>query len=111
MRKCLKLGKPPICQDSIVDGDAGQDSIYCEGNCNTWLHRRCAGLSRNSMALASMLEDLFFFLTVDSTHSSRKLQFLKITVASLTNVVGSFLVLIYLTHYIALFRGLAKPHL
>ena len=40
----------PICCDTIVDtqsddGRDGDDSIFCEGLCNSWLHRRCAGLS------------------------------------------------------------------
>jgi len=43
----------PICEDIILDesgygkGD-GEDAIFCfcEGECQAWLHRRCAGLSR-----------------------------------------------------------------
>ena len=41
----------PICEDAILDSSSkrrGQESIFCEGECNTWLHRRCAGLSRVS---------------------------------------------------------------
>ena len=37
-----------ICLDPIVDASDdhdGQDSIYCEGLCDGWIHRRCAGLS------------------------------------------------------------------
>jgi hypothetical protein len=26
----------------------GQDSIFCEGKCQSWVHRRCVGLSENS---------------------------------------------------------------
>jgi len=25
----------------------GQDVIFCEGSCDTWLHRKCAGLSKS----------------------------------------------------------------
>ena len=38
-----------ICLDVIVDSTSqksGQDSIYCEGRCQTWIHRCCAGLSK-----------------------------------------------------------------
>ena len=31
----------PICEDAILDhfnGQIGQDSIFCDGVCNTWLH-------------------------------------------------------------------------
>lgn len=33
-----------ICDDQIVDST--QQSIWCEGHCDTWLHRGCAGLSK-----------------------------------------------------------------
>ena len=36
-----------ICLDPIVyasDDHDGQDSVYCEGLCDGWIHRRCAGL-------------------------------------------------------------------
>ena len=39
----------PICCDVIVDATAGEDahdSIFCDGACNGWLHRRCAGLPK-----------------------------------------------------------------
>ena len=39
----------PICMDPIVDATEtreGQDSIFCEGQCSAWIHRRCAGLSK-----------------------------------------------------------------
>ena len=39
----------PICLDPIWDATdkrEGQDSIFCEGTCKSWLHRRCAGLSK-----------------------------------------------------------------
>lgn len=40
----------PICCDIIIDNKdgAGDDSIYCEGLCDTWIHRRCAGLSTSA---------------------------------------------------------------
>ena len=39
----------PICCDVIVDvtaGEDGHDSIFCDGACDGWLHRRCAGLPK-----------------------------------------------------------------
>ena len=41
----------PICLENIVEATKtrqGQDSIFCEGSCSTWLHRKCAGLSRTA---------------------------------------------------------------
>ena len=37
----------PICEKAIVDsGRKGQDSTFCEGSCQAWLHRCCSGLTR-----------------------------------------------------------------
>jgi hypothetical protein len=48
-RKTAKSVTCPICEDVIKDKsgqEIGEDSILCEGKCSTWLHRRCAGLSK-----------------------------------------------------------------
>jgi len=40
----------PICADVIIESTEeveGHDAIYCEGACNSWLHRQCAGLSKS----------------------------------------------------------------
>ena len=40
-----------ICLDIIIEADEsndGQDAIYCEGMCQGWLHRGCAGLSKKA---------------------------------------------------------------
>lgn len=39
----------PICEDVIRERKgktAGEDAVYCDGLCDAWLHRRCAGLSK-----------------------------------------------------------------
>ena len=39
----------PICVELIVESTEtteGQDAIFCESLCNTWLHHKCAGISR-----------------------------------------------------------------
>ena len=39
----------PICLDKIAedsDDTDGHDAIFCEGACDAWVHRRCAGLSK-----------------------------------------------------------------
>ena len=41
----------PICEDPVLDAKGhkkGQDAIFCDGTCQSWLHRRCAGLSRTA---------------------------------------------------------------
>lgn len=37
-----------VCEEIIVDASAeneGHEAVLCESKCNTWFHRRCAGLS------------------------------------------------------------------
>lgn len=34
----------PVCEDNIED--SSQDSIFCECTCNTWIHRKWAGLTK-----------------------------------------------------------------
>jgi len=53
----------PICLDKIVESTkakSGQDAIYCEGECDAWLHRRCAGLSRSLFNVLEKSSDLFY---------------------------------------------------
>ncbi len=46
-----------ICDKNIADASAkskGQDSVFCEGPCQGWLHRTCAGLSKSMFKLISL---------------------------------------------------------
>ena len=33
-----------ICEKTILDKHPGEEAVFCEGSCQSWLHRRCAGL-------------------------------------------------------------------
>ena len=40
-----------VCNEMIIEGDHNKgepedDAMYCEGKCDTWIHRKCAGLSK-----------------------------------------------------------------
>ena len=48
-----------VCERTILDGEPGQESIYCEGECLGWIHRRCAALSKRAFQLATESEDPF----------------------------------------------------
>jgi len=53
----------PICDENIKDATKyrkGDDSIYCEGYCDAWIHRRCAGLSAVNFNMLSEAEDQTF---------------------------------------------------
>lgn len=45
----------PICEETIED-----ESIQCDGICDSWLHRRCAGLSQQAFERASQSDESFF---------------------------------------------------
>ena len=52
----------PICAEAIVDeGEGGcvQDAVFCEGDCQCWLHRWCAGVTRKRYLTLSSTEDPF----------------------------------------------------
>ena len=49
----------PICEDMVVDGKTGQVSIYTDGICKTWLHRCCAGLSKDALGMISTSDSPF----------------------------------------------------
>ncbi len=55
------IGKPQsscsVCEKTIED--ESEDSIFCEGICNDWMHRTCAGLSKVAFKAASESEDKF----------------------------------------------------
>ena len=57
----------PVCIDPIVDsgkGKNGQDAVFCDGACKSWLHRQCAGLSKTAFATLPCPDVEFFALIV-----------------------------------------------
>ena len=51
--KKLKRHTCPICLDEINNNT--QDSIFCEGNCKSWIHHSCGGLSKLGLTLAKKI--------------------------------------------------------
>ena len=45
----------------------GQDSIHCDGNCTKWLHRGCAGLTKEALFVYPNLRNHFIVQTADLT--------------------------------------------
>ena len=48
-----------VCDQAIMDGEPGQESIFCEGECLSWIHRRCVALSKGAFQLATESDDPF----------------------------------------------------
>ena len=71
-----------ICEEIIIDQneqEAGQDSIYCEGKCDAWVHRHCAGLTVSAFC-ASKTSSEPFHCKLDSQANE---------LASLRSIVGA----------------------
>ena len=52
-----------ICDKVIKDQDSsnkGQDSIFCKGDCQGWLHRTCAGISKKAFNEATVSDQPFY---------------------------------------------------
>ena len=45
--EAIRVARPicPICKTVIKLNDSSRKAIFCEGECDTWLHKRCAGFS------------------------------------------------------------------
>ena len=77
----------PICEEIVEDSSnkkKGQESILCEGACNTWLHRRCAGLSKKAFQLAANSNDQFFCPHCCLTRQNEEIKSLRAAVDVLT---------------------------
>lgn len=69
-----------ICSEVIHDSSAtcaGQDALFCEGSCNSWIHRHCAGIPHSHFARLSSSNDPFYcfscsLATLNSTVSHQK---------------------------------------
>ena len=82
----------PICLDTIIDASDksdGQDSVYCDGLCKGWIHRRCAGLSVAAFSTisSSSNSDPFFCPHCRLECQNQEIASLKASVAQLTESV------------------------
>ena len=60
----------PICLRSVIHATIvqnGQDSVFCEGTCNVWIHRRCAGVSSAAFAIIALRLSNHNYTTVPVT--------------------------------------------
>ena len=82
--------KCPVCLDIIIDakdGQKGQESVFCEGVCNGWIHRRCAGLSSAAFAVISSDSHPFYCPNCRLDRQSQEIADLKATIQQLTETV------------------------
>ena len=79
-----------ICQDVIkeLNEDGGEDSVQCNGLCDGWIHRRCAGLSLARFEEISTSNDPFYCPSCCAARNRVEIHSLKSALASLTSEVN-----------------------
>ena len=81
----------PICLDPIIDAtedSEGQGAVFCEGKCDAWLHRQCAGLSQRLFKLYHKGDDPFHCPNCRLNMQELQIQQLKSTIESLHKEVS-----------------------
>ena len=82
----------PICELSIVDdgeSNEGEDAIFCEGECQIWLHRKCIGLTKKAFTLIGNSKEPYLCPYCNNIHYRKEINDLKELVKSLTNSLSS----------------------
>ena len=81
-----------ICLEVIEDRSdtsEGQDSVFCEGECQRWLHRTCAGLTDAAFDNIRRSDECFHCYQCFVTLHKSEIKALRDTVVTLTNSVES----------------------
>ena len=76
----------PVCDEVIMDGRKGHESIHCDGFCQQWFHRKCAGLSKTAFEIVSAPDyGPYFCCNCRLDALSKEIVGLKDSVSSLTS--------------------------
>ena len=80
----------PMCALVIVettDDMEGQEALLCEGSCNHWYHRWCAGVTKARYEALSSSEDPFFCPSCSATRQQKSIVALQASLRSLSDEV------------------------
>ena len=78
----------PICESTTVDDDElneREDAIFCEDECQIWLHRKCVGLTKNAFTLIGSSKEPYLCPYCSKNHYKKEVNELKELVKSLTD--------------------------
>ena len=91
LKKLLQPLHCRICQDIINEPNEaeGDDSVQCNGLCDGWIHRHCAGLSLALFEEISRSDDPFFCPSCCAAQNQAEIISLKSALASLTSEVST----------------------
>ena len=83
-----------VCEKAIKDSDEankvkGQDSLLCEGNCQRWMYRICAGISKQAQLEADNSNDPFLCHRCISSRQTKEIITLQAMVSRLESELTS----------------------
>lgn len=74
----------PVCEASFK---SGQESIFCEGECQKYVHRQCAGLTKGQFAKAAESDSPYYCLHCTVSMQNTEICKLKQLVSELTAII------------------------
>ena len=80
----------PICAEYIIDATdthEGQEALFCDGTCQCWFHRWCAGVSKARYKLISESPEPFLCPTCTFDRQQAVIQDLQTNVQALTEEI------------------------
>ena len=89
--------KTKVCNCSICEEDIkepsnkviGEDAVFCDGRCKSWVHRRCAGLTIAHFKIVSESNDPFLCPHCRLQENATEIALLKDNLAALTSEIAS----------------------
>ena len=67
----------------------GQDSVHCDGQCNAWIHRQCAGLSSSAFDVVRKSTSPFYCPHCRLDIQAKEINSLKVMISALTSDLSS----------------------
>ena len=82
----------PVCDETIMEADEkndGHEAVFCEGECQIWLHRKCAGLTHQAFAKLSKSDDPYFCVYCTLEIKNKEISALKEQIKVLTSKLNA----------------------
>ena len=77
-----------ICERDIEDCVKEQELVFCAGECDGWMHRICAGLSRKAFQSAKSSSSPFLCHYCQNEKQNREIQHLQATISELEEKIS-----------------------
>ena len=74
-----------ICGNEVIETETTtEDALFCEGVCQKWIHRRCAGVTRYHFEKLSKSDDPWYCPCCTVVSQNKQIDSLKCKIESLT---------------------------